>query len=145
MKIYVDKIDGYPRFTKNNLLVHRAIIEKFYGKLPKGVSVHHIDGNKLNFAPNNLQVVTQREHSRIHSPRFKRIIGKWFKQCPDCSDWFEAGLIPRYYCKLCAKKHDAEYRSKNRERISKQRKKYYGRNRERFLNYARQRYRLVKK
>lgn len=35
-------------------------------KLKKGEVVHHIDGNKTNNNINNLQLMTAKEHSKMH-------------------------------------------------------------------------------
>ena len=46
---------------------HRVVAEKMLGrKLKKGEIVHHIDMNKKNNNPKNLQVMTQAEHCRLH-------------------------------------------------------------------------------
>lgn len=47
--------------------IHRVIAEQMIGRpLLKGEIVHHIDGNKHNNDPANLQVMTQSEHMRLH-------------------------------------------------------------------------------
>ena len=47
--------------------IHRVIAEQMIGRpLIKGEIVHHIDGNKQNNDPANLQVMTQSEHMRLH-------------------------------------------------------------------------------
>lgn len=46
---------------------HRVVMEKKLGrKLRKGEIVHHIDHNKKNNKPSNLQVMTQAQHCRLH-------------------------------------------------------------------------------
>lgn len=46
---------------------HRVVMEKIVGrKLSKDEVVHHIDGNKHNNDPSNLQLMSQSEHMRIH-------------------------------------------------------------------------------
>ena len=46
---------------------HRVIAEQKIGRpLVRGEIVHHIDGNKHNNAPDNLQVMTQADHLRHH-------------------------------------------------------------------------------
>lgn len=55
------KINGKTR------TVHRLIMEQILGReLSSDELVHHIDGNKWNNDPSNLQIVTRREHAQIH-------------------------------------------------------------------------------
>ena len=58
---YIDK-DGKKK------MVHSRVAEKKYGykKLPKGLVVHHIDGDKDNNRPNNLILMHRKDHYRIH-------------------------------------------------------------------------------
>lgn len=53
---------------------HRIIWEKYYGKIPEGYIVHHIDGNKLNNNIENLQLMTETEHAKRHA--LQRGLGK---------------------------------------------------------------------
>ena len=46
---------------------HRVVMEQILGrKLRKGEIVHHKDHNKKNNSPENLEVMTQSEHARLH-------------------------------------------------------------------------------
>lgn len=46
---------------------HRTVAEQLLGRpLQPGEIVHHIDHNKRNNDPSNLQVMTQSEHARLH-------------------------------------------------------------------------------
>lgn len=45
--------------------IHRLVYESYYGKIPKGLQVHHIDENKNNNSINNLSLVTQRENNHL--------------------------------------------------------------------------------
>jgi hypothetical protein len=48
---------------------HRVVAEAKLGRpLRPGEIVHHIDNNKLNNHPDNLAVMTQSEHIRLHKP-----------------------------------------------------------------------------
>lgn len=52
---------------------HRVVMEKVLGrKLKKGEIVHHIDHNKKNNHPKNLEVMTQSQHARLHLKTMKR-------------------------------------------------------------------------
>jgi hypothetical protein len=67
-KTYIDN-NGYRRFKDSNKLVHRYVMEKKLGrKLKYGEIVHHIDRNKLNNLPENLEVfANQDEHQEHHN------------------------------------------------------------------------------
>jgi hypothetical protein len=48
---------------------HRTVAEEKLGRpLRKGEIVHHEDDNKRNNDPDNLEVMTQAEHMRLHHP-----------------------------------------------------------------------------
>jgi ABC-type bacteriocin/lantibiotic exporter with double-glycine peptidase domain len=69
-KAVQDAIDRY-RKTHGNITIiviaHRLLMEKHLGrKLTKNEIVHHIDNNPTNDNPENLQVMTQKEHARLH-------------------------------------------------------------------------------
>ena len=52
---------------RHNRHEHRVVAEQMLGRpLVKGEIVHLIDGNKHNNAPENLQVMTQADHLRMH-------------------------------------------------------------------------------
>lgn len=62
---------------------HCVIWEKNNGPIPKGMQIHHIDGNKLNNDISNLMLVDTLTHKRLHSG-CKLIDGVWWKPCKDC-------------------------------------------------------------
>jgi hypothetical protein len=47
-------------------LLHRLIWQHYKGEIPKGHVIHHKDGNKLNNSIENLECMTQAEHSKLH-------------------------------------------------------------------------------
>ena len=107
---YVDS-NGYVRVIdvdgicgrKNALVLeHRLVMARKIGrKLTKGEFVHHIDGNRSNNDPSNLELVTADEHFKNHKgrvkgqtrffvpyPKFEGDI-PWLKmRCPTCGRIF---------------------------------------------------------
>lgn len=52
---------------------HRYVMEQIIGrKLTSNEIVHHIDGNKLNNNPDNLQLLTRKQHVQVHFKGVKR-------------------------------------------------------------------------
>lgn len=85
---------------------HRVVMERVLGrKLKKGEIVHHVDGNKKNNHPSNLQVMTQADHARLHGKMgginsVKKMIIKNTKYGPLCRKAFcpLPNIIGRPYC-----------------------------------------------
>lgn len=44
--------------------MHQLVADAIYGPCPDGMQVNHKDGNKLNYAPSNLEYVTPSENSQ---------------------------------------------------------------------------------
>lgn len=60
--------NGYPAvcINRQRYYVHILIGEVIYGKIRKSYVIHHKDKNKLNAMPDNLELMTNLEHSKIH-------------------------------------------------------------------------------
>ena len=65
-KFRKDKKTGYWLCSTLHKRLHIYIYEKFNGKIPKGMQVHHIDHNKDNNDISNLILLTRQEHNKIH-------------------------------------------------------------------------------
>ena len=62
---YTGSRTNYVKFKNRHM--HRVVAEQKIGrKLLVGEIVHHVDGDKWNNHPDNLLVMTQAEHVRIH-------------------------------------------------------------------------------
>jgi hypothetical protein len=71
----------HPNASKQGyVLEHRLVMEEKLGRLlERHEIVHHIDEDTLNNDPENLEVMTQSEHARLHinrDPATGRLIGK---------------------------------------------------------------------
>ena len=69
--IYVNPYNGYCYYnTKKNRkrLVHRVVWEEHYGKIPKGMEIHHINGNKTDNRIDNLELIIHKEHCNNYHP-----------------------------------------------------------------------------
>jgi hypothetical protein len=90
-------------------LLHRHIASIQQGRwLTSSEIVHHIDENKLNNDPGNLEVLTKSAHSKIHakSPRPEQV-------CLNCGQLFVAKQAKIKYC--TANSCNSSYRIKNKE------------------------------
>ena len=102
---------GYPTIWINNksIKLHIYIWEKVNGEKPKGFQLHHKDFNKRNYLIDNLELVNQSDHFKIHAG-WIRENGEWIlKPCKDCKkllslDKFyqRKGLTPSNYCIKCS-------------------------------------------
>lgn len=86
-------VNGYRVFQADDKFVyeHRAVAEKALGKpLPPGAVVHHVDGNRLNNAPNNLVICPDAAYHRLihYRERARDATGDPNKkQCKYCKNW----------------------------------------------------------
>ena len=73
---------GYLRFRDSRKLVHRWVMEKHLNRrLERGEIVHHKDGNRQNNDLENLQLLTAKEHYKIHVvPRLQERIEAGIKE-----------------------------------------------------------------
>lgn len=74
-----------------------AAEDKIGRRLVQGEIVHHIDGNSLNCNPDNLQVMTQAEHAKLHAQMRKgsQIKNKTLKLTQEIARDIRAAYVPR--------------------------------------------------
>jgi hypothetical protein len=114
---------GYHRVwdtkQKRYRLEHNIIWEQYYGEIPKGMQVHHIDHNKLNNDISNLKLVDSLTHKRIHSGCVGKN-GVLYKPCRKCNelkpidDYYKrkVGISP--WCKECCVKNAVENKKRRK-------------------------------
>ena len=127
--IWYDK-KGYPTIFINgkNIKLHIYIWEKANGEKPKRMQLHHIDFNKGNYSIENLELVNQSDHFKIHAGWKRGSDGNFvLKPCKDCkqllslnSFYQRKGLTPNNRCIDCCKKYFRE----KKVHVTEERKKY---------------------
>jgi hypothetical protein len=67
--------------NKGSFPMHRLLAEYYYGKIPDGFVVHHKDFDKTNNAKDNLEIMSDADHRRLH----EHDEGRNFVRCVDGS------------------------------------------------------------
>lgn len=58
------RVIGKTQKTRERM--HRYVYRFYYGDIPNGFHIHHIDGNKANNDISNLALLSPRAHNRLH-------------------------------------------------------------------------------
>jgi hypothetical protein len=117
---------GYLMMRRLGTLVsyHRHLWHDANGELPIGWQLHHIDGNPLNNALDNLLPMAHSEHQRLHAGWVKDANGNWLKPCSNCLELkpVETGFYtkgdrgpsirPASRCKSCDRARSRRYRQR---------------------------------
>lgn len=120
---------GYPTFTWQGKLVHLHIFvwEYVHGPRPKGVHIHHKDGNTWNWQIENLEAISPSDHKRLHSG-WVRTDGEWtHKPCGFCKQVKPlVEFHPRRskggsgYCRPCTAESQRKWRAQRAEQKTAQ-------------------------
>lgn len=79
--------------------VHRLVAWDAFGEIRPGWHVHHKNGDREDWRPENLELLPARDHSRRHRPRRKPVV----RRCGACGTPLEIRTarrraLPRVYC-----------------------------------------------
>lgn len=93
---FIDKNHPLARKESSYMVYyHRHIASLKIGRwLNEDEHVHHIDGNTYNNDPDNLEIMSNSEHTSVHHPGNKRAI----KKCMYCHKEYEQIAQTQKYC-----------------------------------------------
>ena len=117
---------GYPCIfiDGKNIKVHVYVWEQANGPKPKGMILHHKDFNRRNYSLENLELMSESDHRKLHAGWTKQN-GQWVaKPCKGCGriltlDNFykrHGYATPCPLCKSCHIKRTTEIRRRRRSR-----------------------------
>lgn len=106
--------------------------EKYNGKKPVGMQIHHKDNNKKNWKLDNLELLSQSDHFKLHAG-WIRENGIWIlKPCKDCKKllplvefYQRKGLTPSQRCIKCSAPY---FKDKSLAKGFKEKRKLYMKN-----------------
>lgn len=134
IKFYKDKKTGYwMSTTAPRIRAHKLVWQSIHGKIPKGMHIHHKDGNKSNNDILNLSILSASDHIKLHhkeNPERKKMykenadkvrhLTKAWHSSPEGIAWhkfhalqekFGRWKAKEYNCKQCFKNYLSTSRS----------------------------------
>ena len=110
--------EGRVAYEDGYILEHRLVYEIAHGtKLPKGVSIHHINHNRSDNRPENLVALTQSEHAKLHAKELGKSVGQNY--CIDCGVPITQGAKRCVSCSLHHAGRDMAPSKSTLERLTK--------------------------
>lgn len=110
-----DEKTGYYLNATIHKRLHRYVYERVNGKIPNGMQIHHIDHDKGNNEPENLELLTVRQHRQRHSEemsdelREKLHANMLCKAIPAAASWHGSAeghkWHKQHYEQMCAAMH----------------------------------------
>lgn len=139
--VWYDK-KGYPIIWMNSkpIKIHILIWERVNGEKPKGFVLHHKDRNRDNYAIENLELLSESDHKRIHTG-WVRKDNQWIaKPCNGCGKvlsldnfFTRKGHTPSALCRVChnvaTRKRRAGFSLDERLKMKVYKHEYYEKNR----------------
>lgn len=133
-----DDKTGYYLNSTTHQRLHRAVWESVYGQIPDGMQIHHIDHDKGNNEPDNLELLTAEEHRQRHADELTDEQRQFLRDnltltaLPAASEWHgsETGkewhkkhyeemksflyVRKKFVCQNCGKEYESNDQSRNR-------------------------------
>lgn len=78
-------------------LVHRIVYMSFFGEIPEGYQIHHINGNKSDNRVSNLKMMSMKDHQNLHKQKYP-----FSKVCVVCGKEFVPNKTKRKCAKTCS-------------------------------------------
>jgi len=73
-RVHINGVNPHPHAAgRNTIMRHVVIMERLIGRpIRADEVVHHIDGNRTNNDPGNLELMSRRRHQQLSASRQKR-------------------------------------------------------------------------
>lgn len=106
---------------------HRVVWENRHGPVPKGMYVHHVNGDRQDNRIENLECISPRDHMIEHTKCQMVVDGLRFKLCNKCKNWkpwweysiWKGNNRPGSTCKKCCCAYQQDRRARGlRKRLN---------------------------
>ena len=96
-------------------LEHRWIWERDHGKIPPGHDVHHLNNDRTDTRPENLECVPTVYHIAEHGRarrKWREVDGRWERRCARCDQWLGEDAYSSRTRSTCRECHKAYLRER---------------------------------